>query len=89
MEGHKLISVSTHWRDTTRVEGYEQLYDLSADADEQHNLLTADAPLAAERASLLERLRAQLGTWKRIAEEGTQAHTPEDVRDRLRELGYL
>lgn len=63
--------------------GYDvRLYDLSADPGETRDVSAANLALAA-------RLRSALDSWASgIANDGTRAHTPEQV-EALRALGYV
>ena len=68
---------------------YEELYDLQADPEERRNLLLeADAGVEREAA----RLRSLLESWARSANPlpsfASREHI-EEVRERLRALGYL
>jgi arylsulfatase A-like enzyme len=63
--------------------GMRELYDLSVDPDEHHNLYAADAPLTAE-------LRQQLIAWSRQTPPRFLDPSPSArvVEERLKSLGY-
>lgn len=82
---YKLIWTAALWTDTQRSEERYELFDLTRDPAEQHDLLAA-GPAPAE----FEALRAQLDAWREATEDtgGDEPLDPE-VAAQLRKLGYL
>jgi arylsulfatase A-like enzyme len=86
MNGYKLIWTSEYWLDTTRVPAAFELYELGSDPLELTNVARKGPPEGSLEASM----RAQLETFLSMgaAADGKTELAPE-MRERLRELGYL
>lgn len=90
--GRKLIWTSDHWLDSVRIPESWELYDLGRDPGEQSDALGAKAPVTAE-GPILESaadMREHLQTWRELtAEDETRKPLTPEVREQLKNLGYL
>ncbi|MCI0604264.1 sulfatase-like hydrolase/transferase [bacterium] len=81
MNGYKLIWNFDRRELTHPVPAYEELYDLSSDPNEEHNLISTAPPV-------LEYLRSAMKS--RLPQRLYDLQSPEsDVREQLEALGYL
>jgi len=86
MNGHKLIWTSEYWLDTTRVPAAFELYELGTDPLELTNVARGDPPAGSLEASMRAQLEAFLSMG---AASSGKTELSQELRERLRELGYL
>jgi arylsulfatase A-like enzyme len=83
LHGHKAIWTSSHWLDTLRNPERLELYDLTKDRDEQHDLASNAA--IAFQSELIPRLMKWRNATVISRDEG---ELDEHVLEQLRKLGY-
>ncbi len=82
-----LRSISTaHHKLIARQDGTVELYDLVADPNEERNIAIAEPELVSR---LGERMSELLGGWPQAGGEGRSLDEMDEMRDRLRALGYI
>ena len=86
MNGYKLIWTSEYWLDTTRVPEAFEFYELGTDPLELTNAAHTDPPAGSFEARMREELEAFLSMG---AASGGELEVSPELRERLRELGYL
>jgi arylsulfatase A-like enzyme len=80
-KGYKLIWNFDAREPFSRIPVYEELYDLNSDSGEVHNIVS-------QKPEVLEVLRKDLGSLFRNSPTKTEGLS-EEVKERLRALGYL
>jgi arylsulfatase A-like enzyme len=76
---------TTNWKYIREENGDEQLYDLTADPDEMNDLATETPDVLSD---LRETLEDHLATLDESREDLGDVEMDEEVRQRLRDLGY-
>ena len=76
-DSHKLIA---------RRDGTTELFDLVSDPTEERNIAVAQPALVAE---LARSMTANLGDWPEARRDGGPVDDMDDMRERLRALGYI
>ncbi|MFQ3294653.1 MAG: arylsulfatase A-like enzyme [Natrialbaceae archaeon] len=85
IDGEEKYAVRTPaWKYIWREESEDTLYDLEADSEEQHDVLDANPDVVADLQARLEEHQERV----RRTEEDVDVEMDEEVKERLRRLGY-
>jgi arylsulfatase A-like enzyme len=84
-EDHDYMYRDREWKYIERDDGTKELYRLAADPDEQHNVVADHEDLVAQFAGRVSEHRREV---ERTNVDLTEVEMEEEVRERLRRLGY-